>query len=171
MGKSKPKRRKWDDRLRVVPLIQQKSIGTLADVTLVLAVASQTTDEDYRVLSTKCTWTARDLTAGEGPLDVGWCHSDYSQAEVEECIEATASWLRNDKVANEQANRLVRRVGSFSGVGTHEVLNDGKPIHTKLNWRIGEDQFLHYYVYNHSGAPMTTGAEIGIQGTALIQFD
>jgi len=147
------------------------SLGTLADGIVTFGTLLEAADEEYRVLSVKQTWTLRDFTAGEGPIVVGVAHGDYSVTEVKECLDAQAGINRGDKIANEQADRLVRVVGSFPGLDTNEVLNDGKPITTKLNWHIPEGKTLVPFAWNKGGeANLGTGAEVQTFGNALIRY-
>ncbi len=170
MAKHRRRRGGWDPRNRILPVVQGISLGALASADMAVGVISQTSDEDYRVMWVKATYALRDNTAGEGPIDIGIAHGDYTAAEVEEWMEATASWTRGNKIASEQANRLIRRIGSFAGDTTEETLNDGMPITTKLNWHIVTGQNFNLFIYNHSGAMLTTGASISVQGKALIRY-
>ncbi len=160
------KKRGWNPRNRVLPTVQTKALGTQSTLTVALGVLTQTSDEDYRLLSLKNTYSIDNLDAVDGPIDIGVAHGDYTAAEVEEWIEATASWTRNDQIAAEQANRKCRRIGTFSEDG---VLNLGRPVKTKLNWHVTTGENVNLWIYNH-GPTLQTGAVIGIQGSALIQY-
>ncbi len=142
-----------------IPVDETESLSTLADNTaLIQALITSALTHDYRCTSIKVQWSLANLTAGEGPIQVGVAHGDYSLAEIEEFLEQDAPTGPNSLVEREVAGRLIRRVGVFSGVAAEEVLNDGKPIRTRLNWLIADGQRINSWVYNNSGASLTTGA-------------
>ncbi len=168
MAKAKPqKRRRFN--LRRVKLTPSLSLGTLASVTALTTGLTGAADGQYRMMSVKGSWSVANMTAGEGPLRVGYAHSDYSVTEIKEAIEAAASISIGDKIANEQANRLVRTVGVFSGLNTDETLNDGKPITTKLNWAIPIGDFVNMFIYNDSGGSLTTGGLLHFNGDCWVK--
>ncbi len=155
--------------MRKVPVFQTLALSTLADATVLTSNLTNASDNSYRLLTSKVTWAIDGIIAGEGPLTVGYAHNDYTVTEIKECLEAEANIDLGDKVAQERANRLVRRVGSFSGVA-NEVLNDGKPITTRLNWLIAETKTATLFVYNQSGAPLSTGARVVVNGSVILKF-
>ncbi len=115
--------------------------------------------EERRILSIEASWALQGETAGDGPWSVGMAHSDYSAAEIEECLEAVGSWDEGDKVAQEQAKRLVRQVGILTEEET--ALNEGQPIKTRLNWRVATGDSLKFWLRNR-GIQLTTGSEITV---------
>lgn len=135
-------------------------LTTAADVVVSFQLAEVFTEE-RRILSVEATWGVEDLTSGDGPLEVGLSHSDYSSGEVEESLEAVGAWDEGNKVIQEQAARLVRTVGLLSEAET--TLNDGQPMKTRLNWRMATADTLRFWCRNR-GDDLTTGAEIVIQG-------
>ncbi len=153
---------------------EKLDIGTLAAGTVVGTVLGETVNERTLLSSVKCTWSVNDWTEGAniGPLEVGYAHSDYTDAEVEAYIEATNSWNEGDKVAQEVAARQIRRVGvlisSFSGSASSEsYLNDGVPIHTKLNWILNQGQTIRVWARNMGSlAFATSDPDVTINGFA-----
>ncbi len=137
-------------------------LGTLAAVTLLSALFDETVDEKTLVSSIVATWTLGNWTpiANAGPIMFGVAHSDYTDAEIEAYIEATSSWNRSDLLATrEVAKRLIRRIGQFQAPTAVEqvaVINDGRPVKTKLNWRMQEGQTLRLWAYNTGGAAIAT---------------
>ncbi len=119
-------------------------------------------------MSVKATWSIVGLTLVEGPITVGYAHDDYSVAEIKECLEAAASIDPGDKIAQEQANRLVRIVGTINANGSPE-LNDGKPITTKLNWLIGVGHAINMFAYNEFPSALSTGAVLHCQGDLWVK--
>ncbi len=158
--------RKWNPNNKIVPITAGLAAAA-ADGVAVVGAAVSAADEEYRVLSMKGTWTVRDLAPSAGPVVVGFAHGDYTATEVEEALEAEAAMNRGDKIANEKARRLVRRVGVFNT--TEQVLNDGKPISTRLNWHIPEGTVINLFVYNQTGATITAGS-VQFNGTIFLRY-
>ncbi len=135
-------------------------LGTLAPTTLISANFDEVVTEKHLISSLVATWALDGMVAGQGPILFGVAHSDYTSAQIEEVIEATQSWNRGDKTAQEIAKRLVRVIGTFVGTqgsGTDDVqFNDGKPVKTKLNWLLITGATLKLWAYNISGAALTT---------------
>ncbi len=96
----------------------------------------------------KGVWSMQKNVAGDGPLMVGLAHGDYTAAEIEEALEAAASWDRSDKIAVEQAQRKVRRSGTFDGVATEEKLNQGMPYFQKLGFIIEDGETVSMWARN-----------------------
>ncbi len=155
--------------------------GTIDESTSFAALAAKdvaTADFDQVVVdrmlisSVKATYSLRDFTpaVNSGPILVGIAHSDYTDAEIEEFLETTDSWDEGNKVEQEVAGRLIRRIGIFQSpaLATESVtLNDGKPIRTKLNWILNQGQTLQLWVYNMgSAAVATTTPVVDVAGQA-----
>ncbi len=157
-------------RFRAIPFSVTLPLLTLADE-VVLAVnmfPNNSTVQTY-CISADCLWAIRGVTAGEGPLQVGYAHGDYSVSEIKEALEAGASFDPGDKVEQEQARRLVRRAGQFDGQSATEVLNDGRPKRTKLGITITQGFNLALWVKNKRGGAMTTGAVLELSGTLYVR--
>ncbi len=146
---------------RKLPFTVTTAGGTVAADDVTSQVLTEILTEERRVLSVESTYAMRGLAAGDGPADYGVAHSDYTAAEIEECLEAANAWDEGDKVAQEQANRLVRQIGIFTEEET--ALNDGQPIKTRLNWRLATGDTLQFWIRNR-GIQFTTGMEITGQG-------
>ena len=150
---------------------EQISLGTLAATTAVSTGFDDVVNERTLVSSLVATYSLENMTygAGIGPLLVGICHGDYNDTEIEEYIEATASWNEGDMIAQEVAKRKIRRIGQFTvpaNVG-QVSLQDGKPIKTKLNWILTQGQTLRLWVYNTgTNALATTVPVCRVQGHA-----
>ncbi len=144
----------------------QSNLGltTLASSSVASTILCNAFDTDVRVSSINATWNRRGGTAGEGPIYFGVAHSDYTDAEIEEYLELASDVGILDPVDNEKANRMIRFIGSFSGAGTDESLNDGNPVKTKLNWPVGDAKQLNMWAYNRSGGALTTGCVVEVGG-------
>ena len=134
------------------------SLGTLANADLISGdlFSGDVVDDDTYMISTKLSWGIDDLTDGQGPILVGIAHGDYTDAEIEEWIEASNSLGSGNMIEKERSRRKCRRVGMFSGSGPVETLNDGKPISTKLRFMLSTGQNLKFWAYNKSGSSLST---------------
>lgn len=151
---------------------ESTSFAALASKTVISAAFDQVVVDRMLCSSVKAIYSLRDFTpaVNSGPILVGIAHSDYSAAEIEEFLETSDSWDEGNKVEQEIANRLIRRVGTFQSpaLATESVsLNDGKPIRTKLNWILNQGQTLQLWVYNlGSAAVATTTPVVDLAGQA-----
>ncbi len=159
-----PKRRYSLKRIRITP---ERTLTTLGSDTALIATISGTGDLSYRAVTVKGVWTMLGLTSGEGPVTVGYAHSDYTVAEIKECLEAQLSINQGNKIENERANRLVRIVGSFAA---NLALNDGRPIKTRLNWLISVSDSVNMFAFNEDTAALTTGAVVNLQGDMWVKY-
>ncbi len=167
---AKKRGRRWGPNDKNIPFLSNLAALAVTDATVVKGTTLAASDRSYRILSFKTMWGKRGGTAGEGPIMVGYAHNDYTVGEIKGALEAEAAMATGDKVANEQANRLVRLVGIFPGADGDEVLNDGRPITTKLNWAIPLGGNVATFIYNRSGGTLTTGMVTTISGKARIRF-
>ncbi len=160
---------------RIVPIQSSSAIGALAALDVVSAVVGSVASDTYRLKSLKASWSIADLGAQvDDAFQFGVAHSDYTAAEIEECLEAAAAIDLGDKVAQEQANRLVRRIGTISAPGTAGPaggipFNDGMPVTTKLNWLISIGDQLQVWIRNGSATVYTTGALLVLSGQIVIK--
>ncbi len=148
---------------------EQSELGALAGKTLISTNFDEVTREAARISSLVASWALEGFTVGpdDGPILVGVAHSDYTDAEIEQVIENSGAWDLGNKIAQEQAKRLVRRVGMFrvSGQATGIMtLNEGQPIKTKLNWQLNTGATLKVWGYNTGSGTLITGAVIALQG-------
>ncbi len=136
-------------------------LGTLAPLTLVAANWDESPQETALISSIVCSWVMDKLTLGQGPIAFGVAHSDYTDAEIEEVIESTGTWDSGDKISRERAKRLIRKIGIISsegGTGSDARWNEGRPVKTKLNWRLNTNETLKLWAYNLSDAALSTTA-------------
>ncbi len=166
-AKRTPKRRRMN--LRRVGISPELNLATLASDTAIVSGLTGVAADTYRAMSVKAVWSLSGLTAGEGPITVGFAHSDYTVTEIKECLEAAGAIDFGDKVAAEQANRLVRTVGQFSEANSS--LNDGKPIKTRLNWLISIGEEVNIFAFSEDDqANLTTGATVRITGDLWVKM-
>ncbi len=137
----------------------------LATKTGVVASFDETVDSRTLLTSIVAKWGLEGLTDGEGPILVGVAHGDYTLAEIEAYLENTGSWNESDLIqSREIAKRLIREVGMLSS--DEDMLNDGKPVKTKLNWILNEGVTLDLWAYNVSTGTLTTGGVVHCTGHA-----
>ncbi len=171
----KPKRRRRSMANYVKGGIDDElQLGTLGGRTLVSIVTDETMIEKGFISSLVATWSLTEFTTAsdDGPILCGVAHSDYSDAEIEAFIENANSWNIGDKINQEIAKRLVRVIGTFRATPSATlgaaVLNDGKPIKTKLNWTLITGAGLRFWGYNLGSSALSTGAKMFVQGHANI---
>lgn len=146
-----------------IPFRTTLTLGTLGAATVFTNALFPAFGEDFFAISADIGWSMRGHTAAEGPLYVGLAHGDYTEPEILENLQAELT-DPDDKVAQEHSRRQVRRVGVFEGLETHETLNDGRPIRTQIKISIGDGFSLNGYAFNESGAALTTGTIIVLDG-------
>ncbi len=147
-------------------------LGTLAASTLISANIGETVIERTLISSIVTTWSLSEFTqaVGDGPIVVGVANSDYTDSEIEQVLENNGSWNAGSLVDQEKTKRKVRIIGTFQqkdiSVG-NSVLNDGKPIKTKLNWVLETGQTLSLWAYNDGESALaTTDPDVNVFGHA-----
>ena len=162
MARKRSRRRSFN--LRKVRIADTFSVGALTTGDVVSSALTDSATNAYRLMSLDISWSLSDLGASaDDSCEFGVAHSDYTSAEIEECLEAQASIDFGNKIAQEQANRLVRSIGIFTGTGgtgASSQYNEGRPMKTKLNWYIGTGDTITIWARNGSGTVYTTGADI-----------
>ncbi len=144
---------------------EEVPLGALATKTAVVASFDEVVDSRTRLSSIVAKWALEGLTAGEGPIEVGVAHGDYTLAEIEEYLENTGSWNESDLISSREiAKRLIRSVGILSH--REDVLNEGRVVKTKLNWLLNEGVTLDLWAYNISTGILTTGGVVHCVGHA-----
>ncbi len=171
MPAKSPKRRKF--RAYIKGRISQfLSLTTLGGVTLVSDIIDDTVDETTYISSVKATWALKGLSLdqNDGPIMVGWAHSDYTDAEIQANITQNTNWSRGDLVSQEIGKRKVKIVGVLTAapsVAEGSTLNDGKPITTKLGWVLTTGQSIRYWAFNMGSSALdTTVPKLFVEGHA-----
>ena len=151
------------------------AIGALATKDVTAGSIGAAPTGTLRCMSIDWTYTISNIGASDDDtFEFGVAHSDYSAAEIEEALEASGSMDIGDKVAQEQANRLVRHIGTVSGAlagaaGGGANFNDGRPMKTKLNWLLSIGDTLNLWVRNGSATVYTTGASLQVVGNMWVK--
>ncbi len=158
--------RKRSRALQPVKFTAELALGTLADGLLVSVATVDSLEQDFDIVSTDLTVSMRDHTAGEGPIDFGLTEQGYSNTEVGEALDASP--LSQYGTAWERSKRKVRQYATFAGDGTEETVNDGKAVRKRMFLKaFAHSTFAAARVWarNRSGAALTTGTVLDIQGT------
>ncbi len=159
--------------MRRVRVTSSSAIGALATLDVLVAAMTDAVADKLRLISLIGSWSWGNIQGSvDDSLEFGVAHSDYSAAEVEECLESAAAIDLGDKVAQEQANRLVRSIGIISneaGAASAGSFNDGKPVRTKLNWLLSAGDTLNVWVRNGSGTVFVTGSAIIFSGNLWVK--
>jgi len=149
---------------QAIPFTAQLALSTLGDaVVLKGTVLSGNFGRDFFAISCEGYWSLRGGTAGEGPITVGYAHDDLAVGEIAENLVAEPL-DPDDIIAQERSRRPVRKSGKFPGLATNESLNDGKKIRNRLRFSIGSGHALAFWAQNNSGAALTGGQVIDIDG-------
>ncbi len=149
---------------RYLPVDNILTVGNLITKDVIANDFDAVVDQDTFMVSSDLVWGTEGATAGDGPMVVGLAHNDYTAAEIEEFIEASASWDSGDKIANERRKRKIRIVGIFPLAAADEVLNDGRPLKTKLGFVVEIGNTLKVWAYNPSTGTIATGVVVNITG-------
>ncbi len=143
---------------------EELALTALASKDVVGAVFDEVVNERTYVSSIKASWSMANFTpiANAGPIVFGVSHSDYTDAEIEEWIESTGQWNEGDLVASREiGKRLIRKIGAFQtqpggAAADTIVINDGRPITTKLGWILLQGQTLRLWAFNSGSAAVAT---------------
>jgi len=149
-----------------------QALGTLAANDLIKLDVADAVSEKAYCTSVNLSWSLANFipTANAGPILVGIAHSDYTAAEIEEWIENLFSWNQGDKVQQEVAGRLIRRVGVLTPAGEglllSTTLNDGKPVRTKAKWQLVTGQTIALWYYNMGSVALAGDSVVETVGFA-----
>ncbi len=165
---NKPKRRSQRRRInpqtyRAVQFHDSTGLGTLASAIAAVAALTNAATDQVICSSVKAAFTWDDATDQDGPLLVGFAHSDYTVAEVGEWAINLNSMDFGDKISAERSRRLIRLAGVLHA--PEKVTLPMKKY--KLNWRLGEGDTVNQFIFN-AGAALTTGGEMLCMGQANI---
>lgn len=164
------KKRRRGRRLFVPRIDGQTLSGALAAFKVNRTVLPNVLDQECWAISMDCVYTLATFTASQGPIMIGVSHSDYSSIEVEEFLEAAASWTKANKIQQEAARRKIRVIGTFlvDADGTAQI-NDGRPIRTKLGFALESGMTLAFWIYNMSDSDLTSGGILNVTGKAYLK--
>ncbi len=165
-AKRTSRKRRYPKGFVAIPVNVSLALAALASDTILSADLLASLVEDLYISSIKGYWSLIGATPTEGPLNMGFAHGDYTVNEIEEKLDANVS-DPDDKIAVERSRRLVRSAGIFPVITANEVLHGGIPVSTTMKFVVGDGKAVSFWVYNRSGAVLTTGATIGFIGTVF----
>ncbi len=148
------------------PFNLQLSLSTLAaDTTIILSMITFS-DAAY-MMSARGNWSAHDIALSTGQVRVGFAHGDFTVVEIDAYLALGAPVSKSDKTNREISTRgrYIRKVGLFPFQDIAEVLNDGRPIKTKLRWDQQQNTSLSMWAQNSSDTPLTGDAHISFNGS------
>ncbi len=160
------KRRRRRSPVKALKIDHQLGVGAPINGAVSSTVLANTVVDKLWLMSMTNQIALRDNTPGEGPLYLGVCHSDYSDAEIFEWFMSQGSWDEGDLVAVEQSKRKCRIIGMFPGLLADELIEDGAASKTKLGWTVADGDTLNFFTINEGGATRTTGGIVEIKGFA-----
>ncbi len=146
-------------------------LGAVAALDVTSFGLTATTLNPIRLISLNASFSLADVTDIDDGHTFGLAHGDYTNAEIEECLEAATSIDPGDKIANERANRLVRFIGTFKkdAGGLSGSYNDGKRTKIRLNWPMPIGKLIVMWVRNASGTVWTTGSTLTVDGDLWVK--
>ncbi len=168
-------KRQWQT-VEIDALIDVGAAGLPVDDLVAGFMTADAADDNFIATSLEATYTFQVETAAEpsgvGPFHFGIAKSDYSSAEIEAWFENQAGFTRADLVAQELSRRHIKQIGVFmpeavaANAKVNVVVNDGKPIKTRLNWRIVEGTRISMWMYNNGDVvvPATAGQDFNAVG-------
>ncbi len=139
------------------------ALSTLASAT-VLKGAIITPTRDLFIISVDAVYGKKGGTPGEGPLEVGYSHGDYTVAEIKENLVVDMS-DPGDKIAYEQGRRLVRVAGAYQQITEDEVIDNGRTFRKRIGFQVNEDKSFDLWARNNTSAALTTGTTYLVTGT------
>lgn len=141
------------------------TLSTLANNTALKQASPLVLDEDFRLIKMEMAATLVGLTAEEVPIHLYIVNDELTVAEIAECITNAGPVDRNDRVAQERAERAVFLIGTFPEGVTTSVPVHGRAgmegiIEQTIRWTFSNPEGWAIVAFNQSGGTLTTGAVI-----------
>ncbi len=157
--------------LRRVRLSVAGSVGAIASLDVGSFALTGTPVNPTRLISLIASFATADQVTTDDGLSFGVAHGDYTNAEIEECLEATNSINPGDKITRERANRLVRLIGIIQkdASGTNGSFKSGAKQKIRLNWPMAIGQQLVLWFRNGSSNVYTTGTSFLVDGDLWVK--
>ncbi len=145
------------------------ALGTLNAKTGIL-LGSPNLSEDMRILKSIINAHIDGLTTNEGPLSLYMVNGELSLAECQEAIEQNGPLDRNDRVAQERAERFVKPVAWFESTpdtGVNAILGKSvaQPFAFNPRWTFSDPEGWDYMVYNESAGNLASGSTCFLKAT------
>ncbi len=157
------RRRRRSRNFVAIPVNLELGLAALGSKIVKTTGMTALTQQIYAI-SADLIWSIRDHTQNEGPLLVGLASGALTSTQMKEAIEAI-QLSSADRINKEHATRPLRRAGVFTLQNVNEnVLNNGLAIRTRLRFPLADADNVNMFVYNSSGATLTTGAVVAAFG-------
>lgn len=161
LAKRRPTHRRKYRRYIRGAIEESMALGTLATKTLIALALNDVVTERTFISSIVCMYSLSNYTpiAGAGPILIGVAKSDYTAAEIEEFVEQTTSWDEGDELSKEVGRRKIKIIGQLvTGAAAldNKVMNDGRPIKTKLGWILTTGNTIDLWAYNMGAQSLAT---------------
>lgn len=127
--------------------------------------------EDAYIISVDYSFHWRDAVAGEGPMEVGFHHNEYSSTELLEALDPETLGPA-DLIKQEHQKRLVRRVGTIPVVtnSPSTLPADGRLDRRKIGFTVPAGDALSMFIVNRSGATLTNNPTLECFGTIYLKW-
>ncbi len=145
------------------------TLSTLATNTALKQDAPLAITEDFRLIKMEIAAWLANGTVGEGPIHLYLVNDELTVAEIAECILNAGPLDRNDRVAQERAERAVFLVGTFGNAqGASDAVDDplrgadGQEgvVNKTIRWTFSDPEGWSLVAFNQSGGTLTTGGVV-----------
>ena len=170
----RPRKKYARRKKRAIPRIIDAEVlpSGLGAGTVISSLLAGTVVSRSQCAYVKASYTWDDVAANnQGPIEFGWAHSDYSDTEIEQALEAIGNWDEGNLVLQEQSKRKVKRVGLIGETGTDVsvIFRDGIEAYTRLGWILSPGDTLRLWVRNVSSTSLTGSSKFGAHGFAGVR--
>lgn len=148
------------------------ALGTLATNTFLTgALFTNGTGRKF-LISADLSWNWSEVTQGNGPINVGVAHGDYTTTELLEWF-SSASFTQSNKQEREEnaRGRFVKQAGTISamagGSGTNTAagqLAQGGLKRLKLGFLIEDGEAVNVWAHNADAVLLATGSLLRVTG-------
>ncbi len=149
------------------------ALGTRATGTVLAGVLFTNGPGRKYLISADLTWTWSEVTDGNGPIDVGVAHGDYSVTEISEWFNS-ASFSQSDKIEREEnaRGRFIKQAGTISATargGATAATNAGQLANgavkrLKLGFLIEDGGTVNIWARNADAVLLATGSILRASG-------
>lgn len=144
-------------------LTESITLGTLGDQTALLSASGTTMKEPSHLIKVRMGHVQiQALTASQGPLWFGVANGDVDASQIAQAIAVNPDNSRDDdQVALASRLRNFQVLGIIGGDPAAPTIRNYVDITDKeINMRLPDGNELNFFVYNVTGAALTTGATI-----------
>ncbi len=152
----------------IITELRALNLGALDDGDAKIISTKLAIADDFRMLKSQVSALATAIATGEAVgLMFGLADGDLSAVEVAAAVQAQGPLDSNDSVTADVAMRPVWLLGA---IDTNERTNraffrgaeDSTLLVAKPRWTFGTTKSWNWFVFNHSGATLTTGLTVRV---------